>query len=320
MTKYNVDSIEQLTRLRGKLIQCNKPGSETNNKSHIMQSLSTRTPWEDFKLHHLSPAIGSEIQGIDLSRSLSVEIIDWLTALLVERKVLFFRDQALTAKQHIAFASRFGKLEIHPFTQNNVQHPEIIQLNNDRQNPPRINQWHSDVTWRKKPSLGSILLAREVPEVGGDTLFANMELAYEKLSDKKKTQIETSQACHDNQVFLDNMRTRGMDENKVSSIASAYPPVKHPVVRTHPVSGRKSLYVNQIFTRSIDGLDPSLSDKLLKELFLTAWNPDIQCRFRWRKNSIAFWDNRAVQHFATADYWPNTRQMERVTIQGDTPY
>ena len=294
--------------------------TDTNSKGQIMQPLTNTAPWESFKLQHLSPAIGTEIQGIDLSHALSIDIIDWLTELLVERKILFFRDQALTAEQHIAFAARFGELEIHPFTDNNAQHPEIIKLNNDPLHPPKINKWHSDVTWRKKPSLGSILLAREVPEVGGDTLFANMELAYEKLPNKTKTQIKISLACHDNQAFLDNMRVKGANEEDIAAIALSYPPVKHPTVRTHPVSGRKSLYVNQIFTRSLDGFDTEQSDKLLSELFLTAWNPDIQCRFRWRKNSVAFWDNRAVQHFAAADYWPSTRQMERVTIQGDAPY
>ena len=268
---------------------------------------------ENFKLHHLSPAIGTEIQGIDLSRVLSTEIIDWLTELLVERKVLFFRDQALTADQHIAFAARFGELEIHPFTKNNTQHPEVIQLYNDKKHPPKVNKWHSDVTWRKEPSLGSILLARELPEVGGDTLFANMELAYEKLESGTKYKIKTSLACHDNQVFLNNMRASSVDEEAIATTAASFPPVKHPV------SGRKALYVNQIFTRSIDGLDPDQSDKLLIELSLTAWNPDIQCRFRWRKNSVAFWDNRAAQHYAAADYWPNTRKMDRVTIQGDVP-
>lgn len=268
---------------------------------------------ENFKLHHLSPAIGTEIQGIDLSRVLSTEIIDWLTELLVERKVLFFRDQALTADQHIAFAARFGELEIHPFTKNNTQHPEVIQLYNDKKHPPKVNKWHSDVTWRKEPSLGSILLARELPEVGGDTLFANMELAYEKLESGTKNKIKTSLAYHDNQVFLNNMRASSVDEEAIATTAASFPPVKHPV------SGRKALYVNQIFTRSIDGLDPDQSDKLLIELSLTAWNPDIQCRFRWRKNSVAFWDNRAAQHYAAADYWPNTRKMDRVTIQGDVP-
>ena len=285
----------------------------SNKTSHIMQPQCKVRSMENFKLHHLSPAIGTEIQGIDLSRVLSTEIIDWLTELLVERKVLFFRDQALTADQHIAFAARFGELEIHPFTKNNTQHPEVIQLYNDKKHQPKVNKWHSDVTWRKEPSLGSILLARELPEVGGDTLFANMELAYEKLESGTKNKIKTSLAYHDNQVFLNNMRASSVDEEAIATTAASFPPVKHPV------SGRKALYVNQIFTRSIDGLDPDQSDKLLIELSLTAWNPDIQCRFRWRKNSVAFWDNRAAQHYAAADYWPNTRKMDRVTIQGDVP-
>ena len=273
-----------------------------------------------FELLDLSPSIGTEVHGIDLTFEHSQEVIDYLSSLLVERKVIFFRDQSITMEQHIAFARRFGEVEIHPFTANDTKNPEVIHLDNDRERPPAINVWHSDVTWRESPSLGSILRARKIPKVGGDTLFANMEAAYNGLDDATKKQIEDMYAVHDNEPFLNGMRSNGVPEAQVEALRQQYPPVRHPVVRTHPVSQRKSLYVNRIFTRYIEGLPESESNKLLEKLYLSAWIPDYQCRFRWQKDSLTFWDNRSVQHYAAADYWPETRKMERVTIIGERPY
>jgi taurine dioxygenase len=272
-----------------------------------------------FRLYHLSPGIGTEVHDIDLSKDLGVDVIDFLSDLLVERKVIFFRDQAISMQQHIAFARRFGDVEIHPFTENDDGYPEVIRLNNDRDRPPKVNVWHSDVTWRQEPSLGSILRAVEVPEVGGDTLFANMEAAYASLDDATKEMLDGLYAIHDNQPFLNHMRKQGAPTKEIEALREKFPPVRHPVVRTHPVSKRKSIYVNRIFTRRLDGMSQADSDALLEKLFLTAWNPDHQCRFRWRKDSFTFWDNRAVQHFAAADYWPAVRKMERVTVVGSRP-
>ncbi len=272
-----------------------------------------------FELLHLSPGIGTEVLGIDLAGIVSDDTINFLMELLVERKVIFFRDQAISMEDHLAFSSRFGELEVHPFTPNDVSHPEVIHLNNDRENPPSINIWHSDVTWREEPSLGSILRACDVPEVGGDTLFANMELAYDSLDDVTKDQIADLYAIHDNENFLNGMRRRGAPEKEIEARRKQFQPVRHPVVRTHPESGKKSIYVNRGFTRKIEGLSDQESQALLEKLYLTAWIPDFQCRFRWRKNSFAFWDNRAAQHYAAADYWPAIRKMERVTIIGDRP-
>jgi len=273
-----------------------------------------------YELHHLSPCIGTEVHGIDLASELPDSTIGWLSDLLVERKVIFFREQDLSHEQHIAFSKRFGELEVHPFTDNNAEHPELIRLENDRQRPPAINVWHSDVTWRKSPSLGSILRARVVPEVGGDTLFANMEAAYDGLDEDTKSAIAALQAVHDNTAFLNGMRKKGASEAEINAMREKYPPATHPVVRTHPVSGKKSLYVNKVFTQYIDGMERAESDALLQKLYYQAWVPDYQCRFRWQPNSIAFWDNRAAQHYAAADYWPEVRQMERVTVIGEQPY
>ena len=272
-----------------------------------------------FKLLHLSPGIGTEVHGIDLTDNLSEEVIHFLSDLLVERKVIFFREQAITMKQHIDFARRFGEVEIHPFTKNDANHPEVLLLDNDREHPPRINQWHSDVTWRDQPSLGSILRAVEIPDVGGDTLFANMEAAYESLSDAMKEEIDGLFALHDNEVFLNAMRENGASDEEIEAQREKYPAVRHPVVRTHPVSKRKSIYVNRIFTRCIEGMSETESEALLQKLYLTAWIPDHQCRFRWRNDSFTFWDNRSAQHYAAADYWPEVRKMERVTVIGDRP-
>lgn len=273
-----------------------------------------------FTMQHLTPCIGTEVHGIDLAAAHAAETIDALADLLVERKVLFFRDQHISMDAHIAFAARFGELEIHPFTQNNKQHPQIIHLINDEDHPPYINVWHSDVTWRAEPSLGSILRARQVPEVGGDTLFANMEAALEGLDEATREHIDGLQAVHDNEGFLAGMKRQGASDEEVAAMREKYPPSVHPVVRTHPVSGRKSLYVNRAFTRRIVDMEPAESDALLQKLYLQAWIPDYQCRFRWRTDSLAFWDNRAAQHYAAADYWPHQREMERVTIIGERPY
>ncbi|MEM7017770.1 MAG: TauD/TfdA family dioxygenase [Pseudomonadota bacterium] len=272
----------------------------------------------DFKLHHLSPVIGTEVLDINLA-DVDSDTIDWLNRLLVERKVIFFREQHISVEEHINFARRFGGLEVHPFTQNDTDHPEVIHLDNDRERPPSINIWHSDVTWRKEPSLGSILRARTVPQVGGDTLFANMEAAYDGLDDETREQIDSLMAIHDNEGFLKGIIARGGTEEEVEAKRAEFPPQRHPVVRTHPVSGRKSLYVNKAFTRCIEGMSNAESDALLAQLYHQAWIPDYQCRFRWELDSLAFWDNRAAQHYATADYWPQRRSMERVTIVGERP-
>ena len=270
-------------------------------------------------LNHLTPVIGTEVRGIDLREAPDDGVIAWLGELLVERKVLFFRDQPLSVEQHVDFARRFGELEVHPFTDNLSGAPEVIQLNNDRDHPPAINVWHSDVTWRAEPSLGSILRAREVPASGGDTLFANMEAAYEGLDEETRERIDGLYAIHDNEAFLRAMRRNGASEAEIEARRTEFPPARHPVVRTHPVSGRRALYVNRVFTRCIDGMDADESETLLQKLYLQAWVPDYQCRFRWEADSFAFWDNRSAQHYAAADYWPEVRRMERVTIVGDRP-
>ena len=267
----------------------------------------------------LTPTIGAQIEGIDLTQPLDAETRDALRAQLLEWKVLFFRDQDMTTEQHLAFSRNFGALEVHPFAPHKPDYPEVLAITHDRDNKGKENTWHSDVTWRAEPSLGSVLRAVEVPAFGGDTLFADMYAAYDGLTDDVKARIEGKKAVHDFGHFRMAMRKRGMSEEAIEAFNIKYPKVEHPVVRTHPETGRKGIYVNAGFTQHIVGMDKDESDALLKHLHAQASIPEYQCRFRWQKNSVAFWDNRSSQHYAVSDYWPAVRRMERVTIIGDRP-
>jgi taurine dioxygenase len=262
----------------------------------------------------LTPAIGAEIGNVDLGQVTDQEIID-IRAALLKHKVVFFREQTLSQAQHIGLARGFGELEIHPATPSSQSNPEVLHIAHGPESKGQENFWHSDVTWREKPSLGSILKAVEVPEVGGDTLFANMVLAYELLPENMKEAITGRVAIHDiARVFAKRLN------KSAEELRERYPPVEHPIVRTHPETGESVLYVNTAFTSHIKDMDRDESAQLLRTLYLTAANPEIQCRFRWEKGALAFWDNRASQHFASSDYFPQVRKMERVTIAGDRPF
>jgi len=265
--------------------------------------------------HPLSPTIGAELHGVDLREELSEQTIADIRGALLRWKVVFFRDQHITTAQHIAFARRFGELEIHPATPKSSPHPEVLSITHGPESRGRENNWHSDVTWRVAPSLGSVLRAVEVPPVGGDTLFCDMELAYESLSPAMQQWACTLTATHDiARVFAKRLG------KTAEELHEKYPPQQHPVVRTHPETGRRSLYVNTGFTTHIDGLSPQESHLLLGHLYAQAAVPERQCRFRWAADSIAFWDNRSCQHYAASDYFPSVRTMERVTVAGDKPY
>lgn len=270
---------------------------------------------QKLEIERLTPAIGAEIGGIDLGASDIADHIPALRAALLSYGVIFFRDQHLTAEQHIALARHFGELEIHPATPKDQENPEILRIAHGPKSKGQENMWHSDVTWREKPSLGSILRAIEVPEVGGDTLFANMHFAYEKLSPKMKALCEGLTAVHDiARVFAKRLG------KQPEELHDQYPPMRHPVIRTHPETGQRVIYVNGAFTSHIEDMSKDESAWLLDHLFATASNPEIQCRFRWQPGSIAFWDNRVCQHFAASDYFPARRVMERVTVAGDKPF
>jgi taurine dioxygenase len=267
----------------------------------------------------LTPTIGAQVSGIDLSQPLAPETVEAVRTALLDWKVLFFRGQEIDSDQHLAFARCFGELEVHPFAPHKKGYPEILAITHDRDHPGRENTWHSDVTWRECPSLGSILHAIEVPPVGGDTLFADMAAAYEGLSDEVKEKIDGKLAVHDFGHFRTGMRKAGKSEEEIEAFNKAYPMVEHPIVRTHPETGAKAIYVNAAFTQHIVGMEKAESDRLLKFLYGRAAIPEYQCRFRWSAGALAFWDNRASQHYAASDYWPAVRRVERATIVGDRP-
>ena len=271
-------------------------------------------PFETITIDKLTPVIGAEIGGVDLANP-SNRQMDEIHRALAENLVIFFRDQSLTQDQHLDFGRRFGPLHIHPAAPTEPGHPELMIIRADKDSPRANGEgWHSDVSCDLEPPLGSILYLRQCPPRGGDTLFASMYAAYDALSDRMKAYLEGLTAVHDGEHNY-----RGTYANFGIADKPSYPRAEHPVIRTHPVTGKKSLYVNKGFTRRILGIPVDESDGILRYLFEHMANPLFQCRFRWQENSVAFWDNRCAQHRAMWDYWPHTRYGNRVTVKGDRP-
>jgi taurine dioxygenase len=279
-------------------------------------------PYRRFGVRPLAPTIGAEIDGVDLAEPLDDELFAELQRALLEWKVLFFRDQSLTRQGQAAFASRWGTLENHPFfghlettPDQPADAPEVVRFAKSEAAGGFENLWHADVTWRATPALGAVLRAVEVPEVGGDTLWADMAAAYDNLPEDLQARIDGLDAEHD---WVPSFGL-GMDEATRDRLRGAFPPVVHPVVATHPRTGRRTLFVNRIFTTRILGVEPDESDALLARLCAQADVPEYQCRFRWTPGAVAFWDNHATQHYAASDYYPARRVMERVSIVGTRP-
>lgn len=265
----------------------------------------------------LSPRLGAEISNIDLSVPLGNKAVDDLHSALAEHQVLFFRDQKIDLEQQKRLGRYFGDLHIHPNTPGPEGHPEILPIHADGQSK-RIagERWHSDVSCDVEPPLGSILYLHTVPPIGGDTIFASQTAAYEALTPAFKTFLAGLTATHSgDRSYRRTNKLLGIDDRD-----RVFPQAVHPVVRTHPVSGRKALFVNEGFTLHINELSAEESQAVLAFLYAHATKPAFQVRFRWQPHSIAFWDNRAVQHIAMWDYFPQVRSGYRVTIKGDRPY
>ena len=273
-------------------------------------------PARAFEIERLAGALGAEVHGIDLARPLSAAAKHALHEAWMEHQVLFFREQAITVDQHKAFARNFGELHVHPVLQQMADqgHPEIVVLESDASRPIVADRWHSDVTFEKCPPLGSILRAVRVPAAGGDTMWASMYAAWAALSDAMQRLLSGLSAFHDGGGF----RAIARNEAQKKDLEARQNAV-HPVVRTHPVTGRKALFVNSVFTKGIVGMKPAESRALLGFLYEHIATPDFSVRFRWRKDSIAMWDNRCTQHRVLADALPEYRRMERVTLIGDAP-
>ena len=292
-------------------------GSLRGNKGPRIRHVEGESaPYETISVDKLTPIIGAEIAGIDLSTPLSNRQQDEVHRALAENSVIFFRDQHITPSQHLAFGRLFGELHLHPAAPHEPGLPELMVIHADKDSPRANGEgWHTDVSCDVEPPMGSILYIKQCPPKGGDTLFASMYAAYEALSDRMKAYLEGMTAIHDGESVY-----RGLYNNSNVAEKKQYPRAEHPVVRTHPVTGKKALYVNRGFTRGLIGVPRDESDGILRYLYEHMENPLFQCRFRWQENSIAFWDNRCVQHRAMWDYWPHTRSGNRVTVAGDKPY
>jgi taurine dioxygenase len=283
-------------------------------KSEIKKHISIRP---------LTGALGAEIDGVDLTQPLDEETFDEIHQAWLDNLVIFFRDQKVTPEQLIAFGRRFGELHIHPFIPNLDGYPEIIKLQSAPDGPGTMayqsNTWHTDLTYEAIPPMASILRAIEVPEAGGDTMWNNLYAAYDALSDRMKTFVDGMTAIH---YIAKSMPADFLEQpwsaKQVGRFHEVTPPVEHPVVRTHPETGRKCLFVNRNFTSHLKDLHRVESDAVLAYLLEHIEQAEFQVRFHWANDSIAMWDNRCTQHYAIVDY-ASQRTMHRVTVCGDRP-
>jgi taurine dioxygenase len=280
--------------------------------------------YRTISVNRISGALGAEISGVDLSQKLDDAVIGEIRHALTDNQVIFFRDQHLTPDQHLAFGRRFGELQVHEFVEGMEGNEEILEVRKEEYETRNFGGgWHTDVSYLERPALGSVLYAREVPAVGGDTMFASQYLAYDTLSDGMKSMLGDMTAVHSARrpYGLNAMRRYdpGDKSMRFNYSENAHGEVEHPVIRTHVETGRKSLYVNGAFTIRFKDMTEEESAPLLNYLWQHAVRPEFTCRFRWEKGSIAFWDNRCVQHNAVNDYHGQRRVMHRVTIEGERP-
>ncbi len=273
-------------------------------------------PYRRFDVVPLAATLGAQVRGVDLARPLEPALREELNRALLEWKVLFFRAQHLTSAQQRAFARCWGPLETNPLLAAGAS-DEVARFDKAAGAPVTFeNVWHTDVTFRQRPALGAVLQLREVPPFGGDTMWADMAAAYDNLPAEVKERIEGATAVHD---FIPGF-ARFYGPERLAPFQKVFPPVEHPVVRTHPETGRRTLFVNTSFTTRITGLERAESDRLLSLLCRQAHTPEYQVRFRWQPGDVAFWDNRATQHYAVGDYAPHRRVAERVAVEGDRPF
>ena len=270
------------------------------------------------RVERLTSAIGAEVSGVDLSSNLSDTAVGEIRQALLDHQVLVFREQDLTTESHIEFARRFGDIKKPPVPTAHGGPPEINVLDQTRPRGEGADNWHADNTYTKTPPMGSLLRVLELPSVGGDTGFASMTAAYDALSQPIQRLCDGLTAIHDVTRSLTKAIARGHSIANLAEMQAALPPVEHPVVRTHPETGRKALFVNRNTGSRLKGLSDRENDLLLPFLFDHVRAPEFQCRFRWEPNSIAFWDNRCVQHCGVPDY-EERRIMHRVTVDGDVP-
>ena len=273
------------------------------------------------QLKRLTPAIGAIVEGLDLAAPLGPTQTAEIHAALVEHQVLMFRDQRLNPRQHRDFAARFGDLHVHPIYPAHGEAPEIIVMDTDKTDLKDNSIWHTDVTFSPTPPMGSVLAAQIVPSQGGDTLWCSCRAAFDALSAPMRSFLEGLTATHDISQSFPEVRYAQTPEARarLEKAKINNPPVVHPVIRTHPVSKRKGIFVQPGFTTHINELNPSENRAVLDFLYAHTTKPEFVVRWNWRVGDVAFWDNRLTQHYVTDDYGAARRVMHRATINGDRP-
>ncbi len=273
-----------------------------------------------FELKKLTPNLGAEIVGDDLFKNISSNLVDKIYDCLIENKVIFFRNQNISPKEHITLAESFGIVELpHPVYPHVEGFPKIVLLENNEKNPPDTDVWHTDVTFKPNPPFASILYSKIIPPYGGDTLWSCLSSIYNALPNDIKKYLNSLNAVHDMGDFR-NTYTKKEPVGSASKLNDGFRKFGnsiHPIIKTHPVTKKKYIYINPGFTNHIIGLNASDSNNLLNYLFTFMNKPEFQLRFKWTENTIAMWDNRCTMHYAIGDYMPHNRRMHRITIVND---
>ncbi len=272
------------------------------------------------KLRRIGAFLAAEVTGVDLTKPVDAATFEAIKQAHAEHGVLVFPNQKISSEDLKRFGRMFGELTVHPFSTSGKEQPELIVYDNKEGNPPPPTDiWHSDETFRECPPMGTMLCSKIIPEIGGDTVFCSMSAAYDGLSGRLQKFIDGLEAVHDFKPFKQLFEGSEEGRKRLRAYEEIYRPVTHPVVRVHPVTGKKSLFVNPQFTLSIKGMEESESRDLLDRLCRCVNMLEHQYRHRWEPDMLVFWDNRSLQHAAVHDYYPQRRMMERVTIQGDRP-
>lgn len=281
--------------------------------------MNSKRHYEWIKVSPVAGFIGAEVEGVDLTKELEQGIVREIACALVDYEVIFFRNQNISPIDHCRFGRYFGELSTHQVLPHLEGYKEIVVLDSEGSHPP-VEEWHTDVTFEETPPLGSVLHCKIAPPFGGNTLWASMSAAYESLSSKMQQFLDGLIAEHSFvQGYRHTLRQPGAYE-KYRDVIAQNPPVQHPVVRTHPVTGRKCLFVNGLFTTRILGLSEMESRSVLDFLYQHIVEPEHTCRFVWQNDSVAFWDNRSTQHRPVNDFAPARRRMQRIVIKGDRPF
>jgi taurine dioxygenase len=317
MTTADPKTKDPIARIAPRRVHIEKFGVELGPVVHVADERArlSSPQYEHITVTPKGVTLGAEISGVRLSGDLPDEVIAEIRRAWLDYKVVYVRDQDISSTEHVEFARRFGELEVHPFLLGSEEHPELVRFEKGVEASGFENGWHHDVTWRDTPSMGAILRSIQVPATGGDTAFSDMAAAYDGLDDEMKERLDGLQAAHDYTFAFGSF----VDDSKKAEMREQYPVVHHPIVRTHPETGRKLLFVNAYFTSHVVDMDENEGNQLLRYLISRASIMEYQYRVAWEPNQVTLWDNRIVQHYALSDYYPDVRIMERASIVGDRP-